>query len=667
MRSVRTLARWICCLAIAACGEDAAERPEPVVEDALRDAGGLADGSAVAPVRLDGGGDALAEAPSPSGVTPPVLGAATTATAQLPASGAARLPRVESLPLTGLASVVLPARPDDVIGNGWGFGLVDADGDGDLDVLLSGSRVGPPACVFENLSVVGEVRFADRPLACLRGVDVIGAYAAALDADGRDALVVATTDGPLLWRFGPTPSQEALPTTDPPCIASNAQAIDLDSDGRMELVLACQHVVRVGRPTLRVRDQAWRRDERGEWTPIDEPWLRTGNTLALGVIDRNEDGRLDLAVVVDTFSSQVARNTREEPGGWATRCAPSDACRFRVDAFLDDAAAWGSFMGVGVVRVADALRIVLTDWGLNRLLPVSGDGGDEALERGVARRPPTDRDLFHWGVAVEDWNGDGLDDLFISQGTVPFASAVEAEGHADTLLLQTARGTFVSFSDAIGIPPLAGAGLDGAAARSRGIARADLDGDGTPELLIAPLEGPYRLLRILPPEGLPPSHCTLDVRPRFALASRAGTALAPSPTGPWHLRDVAGQHQVGTSPLVLSAWRTGAVRFASGAVVPFTCPPVPPLGAPVPAPVQVVEPDWVRVDFAAGEARVTIDRGVRGEVRSADAAVRRADGTVERRAARADTADTFVVPLSPNDVAVMWRFDRRWVDRWFLR
>jgi hypothetical protein len=75
----------------------------------------------------------------------------------------------------------------------------------------------------------------------------------------------------------------------------------------------------------------------------------------------------------------------------------------------------------------------------------------------------------------------------------------------------------------------------------------------------------------------------------------------------------------------------------------------------------------VRVDFAAGEARVTIDRGVRGEVRSADAAVRRADGTVERRAARADTADTFVVPLSPNDVAVMWRFDRRWVDRWFLR
>ena len=127
---------------------------------------------------------------------------------------------------------MLPPRDGDVIGNGWGFGWIDAYGDGDLDVLLSGAASGPPACLFENTSVVGDVRFADRPLDCLRSVNVIGAFAVELDGDARDELLVATTSGSVLWRLWPTPSQQALPATDPPCSASNAQAIDLDGDGR---------------------------------------------------------------------------------------------------------------------------------------------------------------------------------------------------------------------------------------------------------------------------------------------------------------------------------------------------------------------------------------------------------------------------------------------------
>lgn len=669
MRALQTAALCLCALGAIACVSDVQDDTASAVDagamaaDATVADTGHADLVAVPHDRSDAG----PPLPAAPGWPPlPNVGADAVAAANAGPTRTLRLPRVELLPLTGLERVVLPPRDDDVIGNGWGFGWIDADGDGDLDVLLSGAASGPPACLFENTSVVGDVRFADRPLDCLRSVNVIGAFAVELDGDARDELLVATTSGPVLWRFWPTPSQQALPATDPPCSASNAQAIDLDGDGRNELVLACQHIVRAGRPTLRVTDQAWRYEPDGTWTPLDEPWLGSGNTLALGVLDRNEDGLLDLAVVVDTFSGQVARNTREVPGGWATRCAPSDTCRFRVDPFVDDVSAWGSFMGVGVVRVEGVLRAVLTDWGLNRLIPLDGDGADEALQRGVARRPPTDRDLFHWGVSVDDWNADGLDDLFIAQGTVPYTTESAAEGHTDALLLQQPTGAFITLSESVGIPPLAGAGLDGAAARSRGIARADLDGDGVVEILIAPLEGPYRLLRIGPPEGLEPAHCTLAVQARFGRATRAGWALGPSQEGPWHLRDIAGQHQVGTSPLALSSWTEGAVRFSSGAVVPFACAPRPSPGAPVPAPIPVVEPEWLRVTFDAREARAELDEAVRGPVRTADAAVRRADGSVERRVAeRVDGG--FAIALEATDVAVMWRFERRWVDRWFLR
>lgn len=633
-------------LALGACTTgDAAH--DAVLDAATRDvaASDTSDASAdsdlggggLGRVALDGGPPGPPLAPSGS-VDPDV--AATP-----PAREAVGAPTARVVDVLAFDAFEMPERRNDSIGNGWGLGLVDGDGDGDLDVFLSGSIDGPPACLFDNISTPGVVAFDLRPVFCVRDRDVISASAVDVDDDGRQELVLGTADGPLLWRLHPEVAVTELPDDDPPCVASNVLAIDLDSDGDRDLLAGCQTVRGFGRPAQRVRDRAWLQTADG-WEPLDEPWLREGNTLALGLVDRDDDGLLDVAVIVDTLSGREARNTGEEPGGWLTRCGPTEDCRFTLTPFRDDATAWGSFMGFGVTLLPDAgPHVVLTDWGENRLLPLDGVGADVASARGVSLRRRGEEDRFHWGVAVEDWNGDGTDDLYIAQGTVPFESEALAVEHFDVLLLQSSRGRFTP----VEAPSLAD---EGGTRRHRAAVRADLDSDGAPEVLLAPLAGRYRVVTVTPPS--PTGGCTLRPRPRYALADRGGWALGPTEDGPWHRRDTAGQHQAGTSPYALSSLPSGWLRFASGARVPFDCA--------TDAGALIEEPDWLTVERRGEQLRVVIDEAVRGRVEDVDAAVRTPSG-VQRRPARRD-ADAWVLDLDAADEALMVRVDGRWVDRW---
>jgi hypothetical protein len=398
---------------------------------------------------------------------------------------------------------------------------------------------------------------------------------------------------------------------------------------------------------------------------VTDPWQTRSNALAFGRLDVDEDGLMDLVRANDTFSVAWARNTLAAPGGVLQRCSPDRDCLFDERRFAPGLDAWGSYMGIGNLSVAGLGEVLyLTDAGPNRAIRFDDEwtgedhAGGGALGQGYTTNLLGERTeflRFSWGVVVDDFNADGLDDLFVTNGGIfsgPFLENQVPGSHEDALLIQASDGTFSDVSESVGV---VGRGsedslLSDSAYLARGALKVDFDLDGQLEIIEAARRGQTRLYTVV--EAREPVRCTLLPRPTVANGAGFGFAVYTASSG-WRRWDIAGQYWTAAPPNSLVApERTGVLRFPSGFELPFDCGE----GA---GPLRLEEPDWLRVSVGSeivvrlegvtpASVEISVDGGPAVLLSLGD------DGAYRHSAG---------IPES----SVMLRLNGRWIARdWFL-
>lgn len=563
-------------------------------------------------------------------------------------------------------------RENDGMGFGAGIGVVDVEGNGrpDLFVGAYGDR-DDPACIYLNRSTPEEMRF-DAAADCA-GVEPTAwaAWAVDLDGDGRDELIVVGDSFVHVHAFHPSPERVELvhPRLDrhrlARCVPGAVAAMDITFDGQAELLIGCQaHTDEIER----MEEHDWsnllfRMNDQRAWIAIDatddDPLLSDGVTLALGVADLNDNGLLDLVLVTDSFSSIGRRRVHFEPGAVLLRCAPDEDCTWRPVPFGVNTTNWGSYMGAGLVRVNGRDRLYLSDWGPNRLVHhVDSVPVDEARQRLADLGRRGGRLLFAWGVVVDDFTRNGLDDLIVTHGMTADLDVAVWEVHVDTLLTQEPDGTFSAWAEEAGFVPPADEPTDVAflPAASRNAVKVDLTGDGLLEIVIASLNGPVKIYTEQPQGAPPPPRCTIAPRPRLVPAHGFGMAIAAGDTRDFRTRDIQGQMRAGAPTTVTSITQQGTLRFPSGFESRFDC-----LGEP--GPVVIEEPDWIALESADFSTILTLSPLPTDEPIQVDAILRSSDGTMTRVSGEDLGEGRWRLAGTAQDVFPA--INGRWVGRWF--
>lgn len=545
-------------------------------------------------------------------------------------------------------------------GAGYGYGLVplDADGDGDLDLFVGTiPNSDRAACVYENVSLAERPYFRERADWCAPvGFVATGGTAVDMDGDGRHELVVAGGTQFYAVSLAPWWSAERLAEPTARCSAGALVPVDLDADGTLELVSSCTVGFTEGPRIPSVAGNVWEHDASEGWRSSERlasPVV--ANALGIGVLDVDADGLLDLVTVVDTFGTPDRYDPNATPGAVLRRCAPGTECAFERVPLAEGAPAWGSFMGWTVVRINGAERWVMSDIG-----PFGAfawrDGESRSDELALDPAPfgnAAGSYAFSWGLITEDWDDDGDDDIFASFG--PFAAVASASATvlSDSVFLQDETGAFAASGrpfeleshDAFRDP------VFGNPRASRAAIRMDIDQDGRQELVIAAINGPpfvYQHTGAVP-------RCTLRPQPRYAVTWGAGYRER-SPDGAWHPVIVHGELHSSEGPWPVMRRPAGELQFPSGAVVPYACGE---RGV-----IDVEEPEWLRVFPGAAGVALSVDPDAWPEpVRTVDVALRNAAGEVQVVAASladglwsiADAADAAALLVAVNG---------RWVARW---
>ena len=387
---------------------------------------------------------------------------------------------------------------------GSGVALYDHDGDGDHDLyLVQGSG---PDRLFENL---GGFRFAEA--AAPPTLDGFGTGVAVgdLDNDGDlDLFRAAYGEDALLWNRG----RGGLARGEPPeglrswdsGWSASATFCDYDADGWLDLFVTrymdydpdftchardgqqdyCTPADIGGQSDLLYRNLGGRFAEVSEASGIGalaEP--------GLGVVchDFTGDGRLDFFVANDTRANHLWVNRGD--GGFVEEAMLFGAA---LNGFGRPEAGMG--VDIGDLNGDGAMDLLLTHFGgetNTAYLTAPGIGFvDETIPRGMGI---IGLRATGFGVALGDWNHDGLLDAAIANGRV---SRPAGEGPRDPFFEQYGEPALVlandgrRFSDRSGASPALLEPIVG-----RGLAAGDLDGDGDLDLVLTANEGPARIFR----------------------------------------------------------------------------------------------------------------------------------------------------------------------------
>jgi enediyne biosynthesis protein E4 len=278
---------------------------------------------------------------------------------------------------------------------------------------------------------------------------------------------------------------------------------DLDRDGHLDLVI-CSYVAWDAATEVPCRsgaeadycdvkryaglaDHVFRGDGRGGFVEHSSQWgfgQVAERGLGLALVDVDGDGWQDIYVANDTDANRLYLNRLGTGGGLEDVTSQSGAA----------ASADGLFEAGMGVALADINRDALPDLlvgnfaGESNSLYLSLGGGrfQESSRRAGIAAPSLHPLTF--GVAFQDFDGDGLEDFFAVCGHVlrHVDEAITTWGWAqvDLLLRQDQPGHFT--------PAPLGSYL-GEAWSSRGLATGDLDGDLLPDVVSSCSGGPLRV------------------------------------------------------------------------------------------------------------------------------------------------------------------------------
>ena len=395
---------------------------------------------------------------------------------------------------------------------GGGLALIDADGDGRLDLffcqggpIVSGpGRDDPPCRLYRNL---GGWRFVDvTESANTPGpVYAMGAAVGDFDGDGVDDLLVTGWGGQRLYRnlggcrFEDVTARAGLES---PTWGTSAAFADLDGDGDLDLFVArylsydpafapfcaapdglrdyCGPEVFSATP-----DSLYRNEGDGTFVNVSDSSgvaLPNGRGLGVQIADLIGDPLPDIYVANDGTACRLFENL----GG----------LRFREVGTLAGLALDGegnplAGMGIGFGDLdSDGLEDLAVGNFLGR-----GTVGFRAVGRGIYADVSaaiglqgSTRSVVGFGLALEDYDGDGDPDLIQANGHVLARDRLGEPLAMPISLLRNDQGRLI---------PVESESLVGVdrAVIGRGLAVGDLDDDGRPDVVVARLDGPPLLLR----------------------------------------------------------------------------------------------------------------------------------------------------------------------------
>ncbi len=414
---------------------------------------------------------------------------------------------------------------------GAGGALLDADGDGDLDVYLvqggplDGQGPDPRNALFAN---DGRARF--EPFPDGHGADLdghgMGSAAADVDADG-DVDLFVTRVGPdvLLANDGTGRFTDVTDTAGlgHPGYATSAAFADLDGDGDLDLYVAhylawspareqpCYSLAGVRdycHPATypAEADALYRNDGHGVFADVSVPSgvgvdARPG--LAVLAADLDQDGRTDLYVANDQEPAFLWSNQGD---GTFVDTAMLSGCAFDGD-------------GVAIAGMGLAAGDLDDDGDEDLLVTNILDQGHLGLRREgrvfTDRSPALGLDRWSvpdtgWGLALFDQDHDGELDLYVGNGHV---NRLHEPPRQDDPFAQPNR--FARLRD--GHFTLAVGTVEPDIDTSRAVLAGDLDDDGDIDLLVTNNGGPARVL--LNDADPRPAWTLLDIRDRHGAAA----------------------------------------------------------------------------------------------------------------------------------------------------
>ncbi len=409
----------------------------------------------------------------------------------------------------GLSGVALPPEA-----TGGGVGMLDYDGDGDLDLffaqgvsLAKGSAARPPAdCLLRNDGGGTFVDVSECVHLTSRGYGQ-GVCVADYDGDGDPDVFVTRYGGNTLWRNDGGTFSDA---TDEAGLAHaswslGAAFFDYDGDGDLDLFVANyfafdpakapfdrdpQGRPRYGFPRgwTGLPDLLYRNDGDGRFTDATAQAGVAGKGRGMGCLaaDFDGDGRMDLLVANDAEPNALWRNQGD--GTFAEIASASGIAyngRGKTEANMGIARGDTDDDGLPDVLITHYVDEHDTLWRPQR---TSGGGlvfDDQTIASGLGA---DSRPMTGWGVSMGDFDHDGRLDLLITNGHIRHDPARPYPRANPPLLWKGLPGGRFSNVSARGGPYFSGL------YEGRGLACGDLDADGDLDAVIVPLDGPAVVL-----------------------------------------------------------------------------------------------------------------------------------------------------------------------------
>ncbi len=425
---------------------------------------------------------------------------------------------------------------------GSGVGLIDYDGDGDLDIYLVQAADLPPEpgghrnVLLEN-RLKPDGRLVLRNAGISSGLDHdgygMGVATGDIDNDGDPDLYL-TNFGPnvLYLNNGDGTFSDITPPGDAAdqSWSTSASFLDYDLDGDLDLYVAnyvgftLAHNVRcAGHAGQRdycdpkayapQRDRLWRNEGDGRFTDVTGPsgiGASLGNGLGVTAADFDGDGWPDIYLANDQMANFLWRNNGD---GTFSETALMTGAAYNADGASEASmgVTAGDYDGDGdedlfMTHLGAETNTIYRNDGSGGFVDVSDLAGLSAPSLGFTG----------FGAAWFDVDNDGLLDLFSANGAVQ-AEPAQVGNHpwpyrqTDQLFVNQGNGRFADVSR-----------RSGAAFQEehvgRGAAFGDIDNDGDIDIVVSNNNGPARLLI-----NHADSPAWLRVRLRGSTANRDGT------------------------------------------------------------------------------------------------------------------------------------------------